>query len=455
MTTLASARPSGGAATRPPRPGWRRLAAPAIVAAFAGLALGRFAFLAPEAMAPAPAAQAAPDELAEAERAVAADPGNLGALQALGLAATNAAIATGDPALYALAGDAFDRADALAPDHPDTLVGRGKLALSLHEFAEALELGQRAVGVRPDHAASLGVVVDAQVELGQYDGAAATLQRMLDVRPDLAALTRTSYLRELRGDLDGATLALRQAGAAGSRSPLDRAQLAALEGDLALRRADVRAAADAYDRAAALLPDLPAVPAGQARVLAASGHLDAALALLDQAADRRPSATLLLLHADLLRLAGRGEEADSAVRLVRASADLARTAGQVVDLEMARFEADHGDPARAIELAQAAYDARPDNVFAADALAWALHSAGDDAAALPLVEQALRLGGADAGMQSRAALVFAAAGDEGRAREHLSLALRGAPVSAVAQYREVLALAESLDVVPPPAWMIW
>jgi tetratricopeptide (TPR) repeat protein len=426
------------------------------VAALAGLALGRFAFLVPDDSAtPPPARGTVPAELAEAERAVAADPENLPALQALGLAATNAAIASGDPALYALAGDAFERADALAPDDPETLVGRGKLALSLHDFAGALTLGERAVSARPDHAASLGVVVDAQVELGDYEAAATTLQRMLDVRPDLAALSRTSYLRELHGDLDGAALALRQAGAAGSRSPLDQAVLATLEGDLALRRGEVAAAADAYDRAAALLPDLPAVPAGRARVLAASGDLDGALALLEQAADRRPSTALLLLQADLLRLAGRDREADGTVRLVRASADLARAAGQVVDLEIARFEADHGDPERAIELARAAHDARPGNVFAADALAWALHSAGDDAAALPLVERSLRLGGADPGMQARAALVFAAAGDEARAREHLSLAFRGSPLTAIAQYREARALAESLGVVPPPAWRVW
>jgi hypothetical protein len=56
---------------------------------------------------------------------------------------------------------------------------------------------------------------------------------------------------------------------------------------------------------------------------------------------------------------------------VRAVADLQGEQGQVVDLEMALFEADAGEPARALELAQRAYDARPDNVFTTDALAWA------------------------------------------------------------------------------------
>jgi tetratricopeptide (TPR) repeat protein len=42
--------------------------------------------------------------------------------------------------------------------------------------------------------------------------------------------------------------------------------------------------------------------------------------------------------------------------------------------------------------AQAAYDVAPGNIFAADALAWALHSAGKDEQALALSDQSLSLG---------------------------------------------------------------
>ena len=49
-------------------------------------------------------------------------------------------------------------------------------------------------------------------------------------------------------------------------------------------------------------------------------------------------------------------------------------------MELALFEADHGDPARAVAMARAAYSRRP-TIHAADAPAWALHRAGHDAAA--------------------------------------------------------------------------
>ena len=59
------------------------------------------------------------------------------------------------------------------------------------------------------------VRVDALVELGRYDEAERELQAMIDRKPNLAAYARVSYLRELRGDLEGAAEAMRFAVAAG------------------------------------------------------------------------------------------------------------------------------------------------------------------------------------------------------------------------------------------------
>ena len=57
--------------------------------------------------------------------------------------------------------------------------------------------------------------------------------------------------------------------------------------------------------------------------------------------------------------------------------------------------ADHGDPAEAVRLAEAEWSRRQ-SIFSAEALAWALHAAGRDAEALPLIEQAGALGRRDA-----------------------------------------------------------
>jgi len=452
-TVRATAR--GGEASRPPRR-WRSLLGGAALTALVGLALGRFLFLDAPAGPTAPAAR--PETLAQEitalERRVESEPQDLAALQRLGLAYTDRAIASGDPAFYDLATRSFDRATALAPDDPDTMVGRGRLLLSLHQFGDALEVGREALEARPRNAASLGVVVDAQVELGDYEAAAETLQTMLDVRPDLQALARASYLRELHGDLDGARLAMRQAVAASSQSSLDRAGVETLLADLALLTGDLEAAGEGYDRALEAEPDFPGAIVGATRVQAARGDLPGAIERIGEAAQRQPVSAVALLHADLLRLAGRTGEAADADAIVRAVADLQSSVGQIVDLETARFEAVRGDPAEALALARRAYEIRPDNVFAQSTLAWALHLTTDTEAAVPLTEQSLRLGSADVGMRVRAAVIFEAAGRPDQARESLEVAFASSPWTAVSEFDDAVGVAERLGVAVPQGWSL-
>jgi len=450
-----------GGAIRPPRRGGARahparLIALLVVAALVGLAVGRFVFL--DGAASAPAAGPGRDQSLEArvatlERTVEADPAGLPSWQQLGIAYTDRAIQVGDPAFYDLAGRAFDRADEIAPDDPDTLLGRGRLQLSLHEFSDALATGEAAVAARPDNAASLGVLVDAQVELGRYDDAADTLQRMLDRSPDLQALSRASYLRELYGDLDGALTAMRQADAAGSDAPLDVATIAAFIGDLHLRMGDIEAARSAYERALETEPQLPAASAGLARVEAAEGDVDGAIERLAAVAERQPVPSVVILQTELLRLAGRDDEAAQVDEVARAVAALQQSAGQIVDLEMALFEATRGtDADGAVALAQKAHDARPDNVYANDALGWALHRAGRSAEAVPFTDAALRLGTTDAGVLARAAIVYDAAGQDEQARTALEEAFSLAPWMSVAERQPAAELAGRLGIAVPPAW---
>ena len=397
----------------------------------------------------APPGRSLTARVAELEMRVSRDPDDVSAWQSLGAVYVRRAAEVGDPSFYGLAERAFGEADARLPGDPGTLIGRGTLALALHQFADALALGTQAVEKNPASASALGVVVDAQVELGHYDDAAAALQRMLDLRPDLPALARTSYLRELHGDLPGALAAMRQAEVAGAGSSFDVATVASLLGDLHLKERDLDRAGAAYDRALAASPGLVTAEVGRARVLAATGRGAEAESALGTLVDRVPYPPALMLLTELQQRRGDEAAAQRTGGLVRAVTRLQEEAGQVVDLEMALFEADRGDPTLALDLATRAHAARPDNVFVNDALGWALLRDGQAAGAVPYVEAAVRLGSLDPGIRFHAAEVFAAVGDTARARGELERGLALTPATAFRYADEAAALAARLGLVVP------
>lgn len=426
----------------------------AVMALLAGVAIGRFVAFEP-AGAPVESvvtAGASEDRIATLERAVEAEPADVASWQALGSAYTQRAFEVGDPAFYTLAARALDRAEALDPDEPGTLLGHGHLALALHDFAEAQEYAQRARAQRPHSAEILGVLVDAAVELGDYEAASAHLQDMLDRRPGLPALARTSYLRELHGDLPGAVEAMQRAESAGSGSAFDVATVQALLGDLHWARGALDDARAAYQRALDTSPGIVAGDVGVARVEAAQGDTSSAIERLTAVVDRFPRPDAVILLGELHSHVGDADRARQQYALARTLARLQEDAGQNVDLELAVFEADRGDdPDRAVGLARQAYDARPANVYAADALAWALLRAGRAEEAVPLMEEALRLGSADPLVRYHAAEVFAATGDEERARVELAAALDGNPWFSFAHRERAAELADQLGLAAPDA----
>ena len=359
---------------------------------------------------------------------MAAAPKDVAAWQQLAAAYVQQTIRTGDPAFSALAERALTNADdaMLATGAPDSaplasLIGRASLAMTRHEFSRGLEYATRALAIRPDDPGALALLDEANVELGHYDEAEDTLQRLLDRRPGAAALARVSYLRELHGDSEGAAAAMVQAAAAAA-DPFDRATIEALSGDLAFNRGDLAAATAHYGTASELAPLLPAAAVGRARVLAAEQKTGEAIALLQRTADRFPSPAVVSLLGDVQMLAGRDVDASRSYQLVRATEQLFTAAGSVVDLELSIFEADHGNPERALDLARKAYTARR-TIFTADALGWALTVSGRAKEALPYVEESLRLGTRSADFHHHASLAYGQAGDAARAATESRAAL--------------------------------
>ena len=361
-------------------------------------------------------------EIADLRSRIGANPGDASALRDLGLALLQRVRETADPSLYAQAEEARGRAHQLDPEDPLVEVGIGGLQLGRHEFKQALETGRKVLGMLPDLPAARAIEVDALIELGRYADADKAAARLLTLRPDIVSLPRVSYPRELHGDIKGAIEAMRAAAQSPGLAPENIAYVTTLLGSLLVRAGDLTGADAAYRRALDLVPNHAPAIAGLGRLAIGRGDLADATADFRRASDILPLPEYVIALGETQQLAGDSAGSAASYGLARAEIRLFESAGVAVDLELALFEADHGDPQRALELADAAY-ARAPTVRAADARAWALHRLGRNVEARANEDEALRLGSKDPLLRFHSGAISAALGDSRTARRDLTMAL--------------------------------
>jgi len=371
---------------------------------------------------PAPIELSSQTAMTRLEEGLRRNPDDTDAYAQLGMAYLQKVRETADPSLYTQAQSAFDNALERDPQQLDALVGQGILALARHDFQGALVWAEQARAINPFRAQILGIMVDAQVELGQYATAVETLQKMVDLRPDLSSYSRVSYVRELYGDVDGAITAMQAAvGTAvpGSEQWLwTQVQL----GNLYFNRGDLENAVAIYRQALQQKADYAYALAGVARVQAAQGELDAAIESYATIVQRLPLPELVITLGEWYATVGNNEAAQQQYDLVNLIQQLNAGAGMDVDLELALFNANHGDKALAEQQARAVYERRP-TIHAADTLAWALYQNGKFEEAKPYSEKALQLKTRDAILYFHAGMIAAALGETEAAREYLQQAL--------------------------------
>ena len=333
--------------------------------------------------------------IADLQTRLQAQPDDARSLALLGLAYAQEATHTADPSYYPKAAEALQRSLELQPDgNVEALVGMGVVALARHDFAGGVRWGRLARQANPDAAHILGIIGDGQLELGHYHRAFATFRTMVSMRPDVASYARVSYARELVGDVRGALATMQQAADAAG-TPDDAAWVSYQIGELSFRSGRLSAARYAYRRAAALSPTFIPAKAGLAKIAWARGHIDRAIRGYRRLVARYPLPEHVIALGDLYTIDGRAAQADDAYALARAESALFRSNGVNVDVELALFEADHGEPDPALADARAGWRSRH-SIHAADALAWALYRNGRPMPAARLERQALRLGTQDA-----------------------------------------------------------
>jgi pentatricopeptide repeat protein len=371
-------------------------------------------------------ARSAEQQIAMLQRALADGSPTADRYALLGNAYLQRARETADASFYASAGRAFDAGLQLDRSSAAALAGLASLRLAQHDFAAGLRLARRAHALQPGVVRIYGPMVDGLVELGRYGEAERTLQRMIDLKPNLASYARASYIRELHGDLRGATAAMRLAVAAGGDTAENAAYVGVLLGNLELQQGNAARAGHAYRLALARDPGYPPAVAGMARLDWFRNDFEGAIRRLTPLVERIPLPEYAIALAETEQATGRRAAAAEHLALVRVEQRLLARNGVNTDAELAVFDADHGNRDQAVALARRAWAAAP-SVRSADALGWALTRSGRAGEGLRWARSALRLGSRDPLFLFHAGIAARNAGETGLAGRLLSRSLAANP----------------------------
>jgi tetratricopeptide (TPR) repeat protein len=326
--------------------------------------------------------------------------------------------------------DAATAALSIEPKHAPARELIAVIQFTLHDFAGALASAQALYADDPSQLGALATIADAELEMGRGSDARGTYDRLKNLSSGPGVEIRLARLAYVTGDLAGAVAHARSARDAATSSDTDTgfyeyalAEYARLTGDATTARAG-------YNAALAAGPgDLGAL-VGLARVDAASGDVDAAIAGLERATAIAPQPESLWLLGDLLAAKGDSKGADDQYATVRLTGTLSRLAGTVYDRQLTAFELDHaGATQDTLAAARASLADRPD--FAGhDLVAWALHRLGRDDEATIESEAARATGIVDARVLFHAGAIAVGRGDR---------------VAGEALLRQALALGPALD----------
>jgi tetratricopeptide (TPR) repeat protein len=245
-----------------------------------------------------------------------ADSGNADLNASLGQAYLQKARETGDPSYYMKSEELFKHALAAKPDHVQALIGQASLALSRHQFAVARDIAQRAAALEPYSAGARGLLADAYLQLRDYDKAVRALDQMVRLKPNLSSYSRISYMRELKGDTQGAIQAMEMAIQAGAPDAENTAWCVVQLGNLYMNNGHPAHAEIAYRGALRRFPGYVHANAGLAKVAAARKDYDAAVQYYQKAIDSVPMPEFLIGLSSVYQKMGKTAEARAQLDLV-------------------------------------------------------------------------------------------------------------------------------------------
>lgn len=346
-------------------------------------------------------------------------------LTKLGAAYIQKARESNDPEFYSMAEDVLKRAIKNQEDNFLAIAELGSVYLSRHHFKEALELAQKAIELNPYSSYAYGVLVDAQVELGMYDQAIENVQKMVNLRPDLGSYSRVSYIRELKGDMQGAIDAMKLAVKAGSPEAENTVWCRVQLGNLFYNTGDVETSEKIYQFVIKDFPDYIHGYGGMAKIRTFQNNYKEATEFYNKAIGITPLAEYLIGLGDVYFLNGEKEKADEQYQKVKFTITMFKEKGVDTDLELALFNADHNRNLKeSYNDAEKSLDNGSLSIKTYHVLAWTSYKLGNYIEAEKNIQQALRLGTKDPLMSYHAGKIYEKLNQNEKAKDYLDFALK-------------------------------
>lgn len=352
-------------------------------------------------------------------------PDNSNLLTKLGAAYIQKARESNEPEFYSLAENVLNRAIEREPENSLAIAELGSVYLSRHNFNEALELGNKALSLNPYSAYTYGVIVDAQIELGMYEEAIQSVQKMVDARPDLSSFSRVSYMRELKGDTQGAIEAMKSAITAGSPIAENTAWCRVQLGNLFYNKGDVETSEKIFQFIVKDFPDYIHGYGGMAKIKMNKKEYTEAIELYKKALEKHSLPEYLISLGDVYTLTGDKEKADEQYQKVKFINTMFKEKGVDTDLELALFNADHNRNLKeSLKDAEETLDNGSKSIKVYHALAWTNYKLGNYEEAAKNIELALRLRTKDPLMYFHAGKIYDKLGDKNKSKEYTEFALK-------------------------------
>ena len=243
------------------------------------------------------------------------------------------------------------------------LMTKAGVQLSLHEFSDALQIGNQAALMNPSNAQIHGVLIDANVELGNYEKAVALSDRMISLKPDIRSYSRVSYLREIHGDVEGSMEAMKMAVESGYPGYEETAWAALTLGDLLTEYGRWNEAEKVYKDILQMRENYPFAVGALANIYHKKGELEKSERTYLQAMEIIPEVGFYIGLAELYKEIGREDEMDGLVKEILVMLEDDVDSGHNMNLEYAHVYLDIlEDFEKAEEYVSKEYAKRPENI---------------------------------------------------------------------------------------------